>query len=78
MGGAFDNLPDEMQPWEKEEIDWAERDAYNMVQDALTAKINHLSDDLTTDELTPKQRETYIRAKAIYRDLLSTLEEWQS
>lgn len=79
-GGDFDNLPDEMQPWENEETDIPRLRAFGMVEDVIRGKIEMLNDVLsdTSSNIGDDERKTYQHARSIYRDILSTLEEWEN
>lgn len=79
-GGDFDNLPDEMQPWENEETDIPRLRAFGMVEDVIRGKIEMLNDVLSdaSSNIGDDERKTYQHARSIYRDILSTLEEWEN
>lgn len=81
-GGDFDNLPDEMeiQPWEVEETDIPRVRAFGMVGGVIRDNIEMLNDVLsdTSSNMGDDERKTYQHAINIYRDILSTLEDWEN
>ena len=81
-GGDFDNLPDEMeiQPWEVEETDIPRVRAFGMVGGVIRDNIEMLNDVLsdTSSNMGNDERKTYQHARSIYRDILSTLEDWEN
>lgn len=81
-GGDFDNLPDEMeiQPWESEETDIPRLKAFQMVEGAIRDRIEMINDVLAddTENMDADRKKMFTCARGIYRDILSTLEDWEN
>ena len=81
-GGDFDNLPDEMeiQPWENEETDIPRLKAFQMVEGAIRDRIEMINEVLAddTENMDADRKKMFTCARGIYRDILSTLEDWEN
>lgn len=81
-GGDFDNLPDEMeiQPWENEETDIPRIKAFQMVEGAIRDRIEKINEVLAddTENMDADRKKMFTCARVIYRDILSTLEDWKN
>lgn len=81
-GGDFDNLPDEMetQPWENEETDIPRLKAFQMVEGAIRDRIEKINEVLADDtkNMDADRKKMFTCARVIYRDILSTLEDWEN
>lgn len=81
-GGDFDDLPDEMetQPWENEETDIPRLKAFQMVEGAIRDRIEKINEVLADDtkNMDADRKKMFTCARVIYRDILSTLEDWEN